>query len=191
MEELNLDIASEYLVMASCLIEIKSKTLLPQEDKIDDDVDPREELINKLLDYQVYKESTEKLREYEALRKEVYTKEPSLEEYKPIINDLNLGITLDDLVASLNRFLQNKETSKPLSTTVTNKEYSIGQRSIEIRDILRKKKKVNFIELFKQPTREYIVVTFLAILSMSKKQEIEIRQENNFDNIIIESKEVK
>lgn len=187
MEELNLNIASEYLVMASDLIEIKSKILLPQNNDDEEIEDPKEELINRLIDYQMYKETTNKLREYEALRKEVYTKEPTLEEYK-VDTELNLNITLDDLVNSLSKFLQNKEASKPLKTKVTNKEYSVSKRSLEIRDILRKKQKVNFIELFDEVTKEYVVITFLAILSMSKRQEIAIKQDNNFENIIIETK---
>ncbi len=187
MEELNLNIASEYLVMASELIELKSKMLLPH---TDEEEDPKEELITRLLDYQIYKESTEKLREYESLRKEIYTREPSLEDYRVELENIDLGVTLEDLVASLNKFLQDKEAAKPLTTKVTTKEYSVGERSIEIRDILRKKKKVNFIELFEQVTKEYVVLTFLAILNMSKKQEIIIKQDNNFENIVIEAKGV-
>ena len=186
MEELNLNIASEYLVMASDLIEMKSRTLIPKDDSNDEEEDPREELINRLLDYQLYKESTSKLKEYEALRKEVFTKEPSLEEYKNENIELNLGISLDDLTNALAKFLADKEAAKPLTTKVTNKEYSVSKRSLEIRDILRVKKKVNFFELFEETTKEYVVVTFLAILNMSKKQEISIVQENNFENIIIE-----
>jgi segregation and condensation protein A len=186
MEELNLNIASEYLVMASDLIEMKSRILLPKNEDEPEEEDPREELINRLIDYQQYKESTEKLRQYEALRKEVYTREPSLEEYKSDNVTNNLNISLDDLVNALSKFLQNKELSKPLATKITNKEYSVGKRSTEIRDILRIKKKVNFFELFEIPTKEYVVVTFLAILNMSKKQEITITQDNNFENITIE-----
>ncbi len=187
MEELNLNIASEYLVMAADLLELKSRTLLPKkEEEETDEEDPREILIKRLLNYQNYKESVEKLREYETLRKEVYTKEPTLEEYKSDITNTNLNISLDDLISALSRFLENKEASKPLATKITNKEYSVGKRSIEIRDILRQKKKVNFFELFDEISKEYIVVTFLAILNMSKKQELSIKQDNNFENIIIE-----
>lgn len=186
MEELNLNVASEYLVMASDLIEMKSRTLLPKEENEEEVEDPREELINRLIDYQNYKDSVEKLRSYEQLRKEVYTKEPSLEDFKDNISNTNLNISLENLTNALNRFLQDKELAKPLTTKITNKEYSVGKRSTEIRDILRIKKKVNFLELFEETTKEYIVVTFLAILNMSKKQEIIITQENNFENIILE-----
>ncbi len=186
MEELNLNIASEYLVMASDLLELKSRTLLPKKEDEEEEEDPREELINRLINYQNYKESTEKLREYEALRKEVYTKEPCLDDYKSNEVNLNLNISLDDLVSAISKFLENKENAKPLATKITNKEYSVGLRSTEIRDILRVKKRVNFYELFEEATKEYVVVTFLAILNMSKKQELIITQENNFSNIIVE-----
>ncbi len=186
MEELNLNIASEYLVMASELLEIKSRTLIPHEEDDEDIEDPREDLIKKLINYQNYKESIDKLRDYEALRKEVYTRNPTLEEYKNDTNLDNLNISLDDLTNALSKFLKNKEAAKPLSTKITNKEYSVGKRSTEIRDILRVKKKVNFFELFEETTKEYVVVTFLAILNMSKRQELSIIQENNFENIIIE-----
>lgn len=186
MEELNLNIASEYLVMASDLIELKSRTLLPKEENNTEEEDGREELINRLIDYQNYKDSVEKLRTYEAIRKEVYTKEPNLEDFKENISNTNLNISLDDLTNALTRFLQDKELAKPLTTKITNKEYSVGKRSTEIRDILRIKKKVNFLELFEETTKEYVVVTFLAILNMSKRQEIIITQDNNFENIILE-----
>lgn len=186
MEELNLNIASEYLVMASDLLQIKSKTLLPKKENEEEEEDPREELINRLINYQNYKDSIEKLRSYEALRKEVYTKEPTLEEYKNDEHNTDLNISLDDLVNALSKFLQDKERAKPLATKITNKEYSVGKRSTEIRDVLRVKKKVNFIDLFDELSKDYIVVTFLAILDMSKRQELSITQENNFENIILE-----
>lgn len=186
MEELNLNIASEYLVMASDLLQIKSKTLLPKKENEEEEEDPREELINRLINYKNYKDSIEKLRSYEALRKEVYTKEPTLEEYKNDEHNTDLNISLDDLVNALSKFLQDKERAKPLATKITNKEYSVGKRSTEIRDVLRVKKKVNFVDLFDELSKDYIVVTFLAILDMSKRQELSITQENNFENIILE-----
>ena len=191
MEEMNLDIASEYLVMAAELIEMKSKVLLPvEEDNEEIEEDPREQLIQRLLEYEQYKESTEAFKKLEEMRKEVLTKEPSdLLEYKDEDTKVDYGITLDNLLDAFSKFLENKEITKPLNTKITNKEYSVGKRCVEIRDIVRKKKEVQFQDLFEVITKEYIVVTFLAILSLSKKQEIEIAQSKNFDNIIIKTKE--
>lgn len=191
MEEKNLDIASEYLVMAAELIEMKSKVLLPvEEDNEEIEEDPREQLIQRLLEYEQYKESTEAFKKLEEMRKEVLTKEPSdLLDYKDEDTKVDYGITLDNLLDAFSKFLENKEITKPLNTKITNKEYSVGKRCVEIRDIVRKKKEVQFQDLFEVITKEYIVVTFLAILSLSKKQEIEIAQSKNFDNIIIKTKE--
>ena len=191
MEEMNLDIASEYLVMAAELIEMKSKVLLPvEEDNEEAEEDPKEQLIQRLLEYEQYKESTEAFKKLEEMRKEVLTKEPSdLLDYKDEDTKVDYGITLDNLLDAFSKFLENKEITKPLNTKITNKEYSVGKRCVEIRDIVRKKKEVQFQDLFEVITKEYIVVTFLAILSLSKKQEIEIAQSKNFDNIIIKTKE--
>ena len=77
-EKMNLEISSEYLVLASELLEIKSKMLLPsfKNEEEEEEEDPREELVNRLLEYQAYKEITKVLQEKEELRKEIYTKSP-------------------------------------------------------------------------------------------------------------------
>lgn len=192
MEDMNLNIASEYLVMAAELIEIKSSSLLPCKEVTEDEYeeDPKEQLIRRLLEYEQYKNLTKTFKELENIRSEVYTKEPdNLLEYKDNNEYIDYGVDLNDLINTLNKFLSEKELTKPLNTKVTNKEYSIGKRSVEIRDIIRKNRKMNFLDLFKETiNKEYIIVTFLAILSMSKKQEIEIVQENNFKDIIIKER---
>ena len=192
MEELNLDIASEYLVMAAELIEMKSSSLLPKKVEDEDELeeDPKERLINRLLEYEKYKNMTSTFKELEDFRKEVYTKEPdNLLEFKEN-EEIDDGVNLNDLIESFSKFMEQKELEKPLNTKITNKEYSVNIRSKEIRNILKKRKKVNFIDLFDVITKEYIVITFLSILAMSRNQEIEIEQENNFNDIIIKEKGV-
>lgn len=194
MEELNLDIASEYLVMAAELIEIKSSSLLPRQEIEEDEFeeDPKEKLIKRLLEYEQYKNLTDTFKELEEYRKEIYTKEPdNMLEYKDSNDNIDYGVDLNDLIEAFSKFLKEKELDKPLTTKVSTKEYSVGKRSFEIRNILKKKKKIEFSELFDICTKEYVVVTFLAILAMSRKQEIDIEQESNFKNIIIKEKGVK
>ncbi len=107
MEKMNLDIASEYLVMASELIEMKSRHLLPKkEEEVDEyEENPEDELKRRLLEYQIYKESTEKFKELEDARHEVYTKSPEkisdLSDTKIINND----VTTYDLLEALQRVL--------------------------------------------------------------------------------------
>ena len=193
MKELNLDIASEYLVMASELIEIKSKLLLPNNKDLDEDEyeeDPREALINRLLEYKKYKDMIDTFKELESSRKDIFTKEPiNLSNYTDSEIKNNGEISLEDLLEALNEFLKRKEDEKPRETKITKKELSVTDRTVQIRSILKSKKKVSFFDLFEVKTKEYVVVTFLSILEMAKFGEISIIQENNFNNIIISSKE--
>lgn len=193
MEELNLDIASSYLVMAAELIEIKSRILLPNNKDNEEDVeDPKEELINRLIEYKRYKELTEGFRQLEEKRNEVFTKLPSYSDIEDEnITKFDESLTINDLLEAFKKFLDRREMEKPLSTKITNKEYSVSVRSREIKTILRDKKKARFEDLFEIVTKEYVVVTFLAILDLVKKQEIEINQDKNFDDIILQLKEVK
>lgn len=191
MEELNLDIASEYLTMAAELIEIKSSSLLPKnEDEENEEEDPKERLINRLLEYEQYKKLTSTFKELESYRCEVYTKEAdNLSEFIDSDTNIDYGFDLNDLMNALTNVLSKEELSKPLDTKITNKEYSIKKRSKEIRSIIKKKKKVNFKELFDVYSKDYIIITFLSILSLTKNKEIIIEQDYNFKDIII--KDVK
>lgn len=190
-EELNLDIASEYLTLAAELIEIKSISLLPKKVVLEDDYeeDPREKLIQRLIEYQKYKEVTETFKVLEEERKHFYSKSPSnLKEFQEQ-SEMNYGdLSLDILMQAFQKFLERKAEEKPLNTKITKKEYSVNVRSKEIKDILRRKKKVEFEELFEIVTKDYVVVTFLSILSMAKKGELEITQEDNFSKIVISLK---
>ncbi len=189
MEQLNLNIASEYLIMASELMEMKSKMLLPryQEEIEEEEEDPREQLIHRLIEYQKYKDMTKSFKELEEVRHEFYTKAPAnLKEYVEEGTVITSDVTLDDLMKAFQKFLERKQAEKPLSTTVTKREITVEERRKSIRSILKQQKKVDFFDLFEEITKEYIVVTFLAVLEMAKKQELTIYQENNFDHIICE-----
>ena len=193
MKEMNLDIASEYLVMASELIEMKSRLLLPTSKNEEDDdyeEDPKEKLINRLLEYKKYKDMVDTFKVLEEERKEIFTKEPiNLSEYKENKVSNDGEITLEDLINALNGFLKRKEEEKPRETKITKRELSVTQRTTQIRDILIKKKKVSFFDLFEIRTKEYVVVTFLSILEMAKHGEITITQDDNFNNIVISREE--
>ena len=189
-KEMNLTVASEYLVMASELIELKSRMLLPKNEEDEEEEDPREDLVNRLIEYQKYKEMISSFKELERERKDFYTKDPvnyNLYSDNTIKNDND--ISLNDLLDALSKFLERKNLEKPITTKITTKEISVQDRTRDIRSILSKKKKISFFELFKVRTREYIVVTFLSILEMAKFGEIEILQDNNFNEIIINKKE--
>ena len=189
MEELNLSIASEYLVMAAELIEMKSKLLLSKKEKLDsetEEIDDRENLINRLIEYQKYKEITPKLQEFKNNRDDYFTKSPcNINEYKSEDANININIDLNILLESFQKYLQRKKEEKPLNTVITKKEISVHDRSIKIKNILKLKKSVYFEELFEEINKPYIVVTFLSLLNLVKNKEIYLKQEDNFGNIKI------
>lgn len=187
MKNLNLSIASEYLVMASELIEMKSRMLLPKREEEDTDEyeeDPREVLIERLLAYKKYKEVTKEFKDLELTRKLVISKEQeNLSKY--LKEEENENLSASDLVDAFNNLLEKKRLEKPVQTKITKKELSVTEKVIKIRDILKKKRKVNFEDLFENSSKEEIIVSFLSILEMLKKDEIIVKQENNFNNIIV------
>lgn len=189
MESLNLNIDSEYLVMAAELIEMKSRELLPNEDVNEEDdyeENPKEALINRLIEYQKYKELSLEFQNMEEARKLMYSKDPSsLDEFKSDDVLINEDFTLDDLVKAFMMFQKRKDLEKPLNTVVTRKEYSVHARSLDIVNKLRVKKKVNFEELFDIRSKDYVVVTFLAILDLAKKGKLKIKQNKNLDTITL------
>ncbi len=189
MTEMNLDVASEYLVMASELIEIKSRKLLPtmyKNEEVEEE-NPEEELKKRLLEYQKYKDSTEVFRNLEKNRSSYYTKAPELvKKYtdEKLENDGSVGVI--DLLDAFKKLLERQNYNKPINTKIARKELSVKERVAKIRDILKEKKKVNFIELFEDFSKPYVVVTFLSVLEMAKNREITLKQDNNFSDIYLE-----
>ncbi|WP_243290115.1 segregation/condensation protein A [Bacillus sp. FJAT-47783] len=195
MQELELDVASEYLVMAATLLSIKSRMLLPQqEETLMDDVpveeeDPREELVNRLIEYRKYKEAAIKLKAKEEERAQVFTKPPSdLSDFainEQVVKQQS-DVTIYDMIGAFQKMLRRKKLQKPLSTRITRQEIPIEKRMNEIIEDLRiNRVKRHFYDLFPAHQKEYLVVTFLAILELMKKQYIHIEQERNFSDIYI------
>ena len=185
MEELNINIASSYLVTASELMYLKSNELLPKKEIItnDDEEITREDLINRLIEYKKYKEVTSSFRDMETVGSKYLMKLPT--KINVDNNEIDNGINIEELFLAFNKFLKRKEEDKPLKTTVTKKEYSVHDRCNSIKNILKEKKKVNFIELFDVKSTPYIIVSFLSVLELLKKNEIYLIQNNIFDNIVI------
>ena len=190
MEDMNLNVASSYLVMASELLEIKSKMLIPrnEEEQNEEEEDNKQALIDRLIEYQRYKDLTGDFKKLEEERKNIYTFLPkNLRDYSDDIGTIpNSDIGLDDLVNAFKKFLERKELEKPLSTKVTKKEISLEERTKEVKKILKTRRKVKFFELFEVMTKEYVVVTFLTILEMCRRNEIKLTQDDAFGEIMCE-----
>lgn len=191
METFNLSVASEYLVMAAELLEMKSRLLLPsnkEEDTDEFEEDPKETLIKRLLDYKNYKEISGTFKQLADNRNLVYTKLPSnIDEYKGDVIPQDAH-SISILMDAFSKFLERSEFQKPLHTKVASKELSVDERVNKIRGMLKKKGQVAFEQLFEEITKENIVVTFLAILQMAKEQEIIIEQNEHLNTIYIKLK---
>ena len=192
LQELNIDIGSEFLVMASSLLHLKSKKLLGKEtDEVAEDdeynITSEEDLKNKILEYEKYKNITKELQELEMKRKEVFTKIPeNLKNYQEKQELINDGLTVDDLLKALLKVEERLRYKEPLETKITKKEISVKDRIVSIREILIKKTKCHFEDLFEAANKEYIIATFLAILEMSKQKEILLKQDGLFESILVE-----
>ncbi len=193
LQQLNIDVGSEFLLMASTLLYLKSKLLIgkTEEDEEESDefsIQSEEDLKNKILEYEKYKKITKDFQVLEEKRKEIYTKIPSnlkeYEEKKALYND---GLTIDDLLEAFLQVQERLHYKEPLETKITKREISIHSRVLQIRNYLKEKKHVFFEDLFEVPTKEYIIATFLAILEMSKAKEIRLFQQGNFKQIEVES----
>ena len=193
MQDLNIDVASEYLVMAAELIHLKSKMLIniddeevPEDDEFS--ISSEEELKQRLIDYEKYKKSTDSFRKLEENRKEYLTRSPEniMDYAKDIKYDHDLSV--EDLLKAFLEYKKRLENEKPLETKITRKELSVKERIKSIRDILKVKKRIVFTELFESFRKDYVVVTFLSILNMSKNNEIMLSQKDNFSPIMIESR---
>lgn len=188
-ENLNIEVSSEYLTVASELIHLKSRKLLNLDDDISDNevFTSEEDLRKRLIEYEAYKKVTEEFQDLFDKRSEVYTKAVSLlSEYKE--EKLSDDTTLKELTDAFNEVIKRQKFLKPLDAKVTNAELSVEKRTNEIKRLLKKNKKINFIDLFKTGDKPQIVVTFLSILEMSKSGMLCISQSKNFDNITIESR---
>lgn len=197
MKELQLDVASEYLVMAATLLSIKSKMLLPKQEEelfdeelnLEQEEDPRDELMRRLIDYRRYKEAAGELKTREEERALVYTKAPSdLSEYaqEPMPDKAPLDISVYDMLSAFQKVMRRKKLQKPLQTKIARQEIPIEKRMNEIlADLASRTGRCNFTDLFPEASKEYLVVTFLAVLELMKSQKITIQQEGNFQDLYI------
>lgn len=191
-KELTIDGASEYLVMASELIHLKSKLLLNKNGEEEDaeyEINTEDDLRNRLIEYEKLKAAADRLVELEDKRKEVLTKLPSnLSEYADKSVKLSSDITLDDLLKAFEGYLNRKKLDEPVNKAVTKRELSVEDRCLSIKSYLHNKGKVNFLDLFDEVDKPYVIVTFLGILNLVKSREAVISQEYNFGDIYIEER---
>jgi segregation and condensation protein A len=188
MQELNLDVAGEFLVMASTLIHIKSRTLLPRPDPAQEDAgpeeDPREALVRRLLEHQKYKAAAELLHERETVRGAQFTRpdasvaEAAGDEYEP-----ELEVDLFSLLAAFRGVLERASRRPPM--VIPPEQISIEDRIHQLLGRLSEHEACGFDELFEDGdgSRGFMIVTFLALLEMIRLKLIRVFQVGSFGAI--------
>lgn len=192
LKVLNIDIGSDFLLMASSLLHLKSKMLIGKtvlEEESDDEfnITSEEDLKNKIIEYEKYKKVISKLQNLEDKRKEIFTKCPESAEFYQVKPELiNEGVTTDDLVRALLNVQKRLHYKEPVETKITKREISVQKQMSRIRQVLLIRRKMLFEEFFDDFTKDYVIATFLALLEMTKKKEVQLKQTSNFDSIEVE-----
>lgn len=192
MQQLELNIASEYLVMAATLVSIKSQMLLPKPE-IDDDSegyeeDPREELMQRLIEYRKFKDAAIELKEKEAEANHTFTRPPVvfkdlLLERSPTIQG---DLTIYDMLGALGKMFERKKWNEPLHTKIERSEISIEERMQDVLQLVKQSKKgITFDTLFQKRSRTHIVITFLALLELMKEKQVYCKQTKHFETLYL------
>ncbi len=195
----SMDSLSEFLVMAATLLQIKSKMLLPKEEK-EEEEDPREELVRRLMEYKMFKYAAMELKDLSVDAQKVFYREESvpreIRQYQePVVPEEIVG---DLSLTKLNEVFQmvirrKKDMEDPVRShfgKIQKEKYRVEDRMKDIRKTIRGFKRINFRTLLDiQPSREKVIVTFLAVLELMKMGELQVSQEGNFAEIYLDGPE--
>ncbi len=202
MQQVNMENISEFLVMAATLIEIKSKLLLPKnkaEEK--EEIDPREELVKKLVEYKKFKVIAQELDNLQinglkTLFKEADIKLGDLDEKEEDVSKILNGLSLTDILIAFEGVMKRKEkkVDKVRSgfNSVQKDLYTIEEKSEYLLDLLKLFEKVKFQDIFREDADKMeVVVTFLALLELIKVNEVNIYQDKIFGEIVVEKNNIE
>lgn len=185
IETVDLEVASEFIEVAATLIEIKSKALLPKfNEEENEEEDSEALLLQRLQEYKLLKETSEKLKSYENVDRFYKKPEPEASKFRIVIKDMQLDMLLDAFTGILHRV--NEKEIKTTPKEVAKEVYTVSGKIAAIKDALILKQKISFKELFENSsTKNEIITTFLALLEMLKLQEITCVQNDVFNDIEI------
>jgi segregation and condensation protein A len=187
MQELNLDVAGDFMVMAATLIHIKSKMLVPvdptEAQGDEDQEDPREALVQRLLEFQRYKEAAGILHQQAQIRAATWTRPDTvLPVFKDDAGEEMLEAGLFDLISAFKELLERRRTL--MAHEVASEGKSIEQRIEELLALLREGESLDFLELFAaQETKADMIVTFLALLELIRLKRVKVYQRGIFGPI--------
>ncbi len=198
--EQDMELASEFMVMAATLLDIKCRMLLPSEEEPDEEEDPREELVNRLLEYKKYKYLSGILRDHMDMTGVSVTKPSSIPDevikYKPPVDLAELlgDVSADDLIAVYKEVARRQEEKidqvRSRFGKIKKEPVTVSQQMQAVRKMAIRSRKISFAECLEAGAeKESIVVTFIAVLELMHFGKIRIFQEESFGEILIESLE--
>jgi segregation and condensation protein A len=174
MQELQLEVAGEFFVMAATLMRIKAQMLLPRRPDEEEDEDPRDELVRNLLEYRKYKEAAGIFAGFEQDRRRVFTRPTPAQPDEPVDAPV-IEVTVFDLMDAFRKVME--ELRRQISYRVEREPVTIEEKVEAVRRKLASGSEVLFTELFSNATTRFeIIVTFLAILELSRLGELSARQ---------------
>ena len=190
--DLDMDEASDFLLMAATLLEIKSRAMLPKPPKSDDETDPETELIRRLEEYKRFRETAESMKEFEDAAKRVFTKLP--EEYPLPPQEIELtGLTLEGLQEAFLRIWQRRpqldddpESNHYAPRNIRQDTHTVRDCMYSLLTRIKKKKRMKFEDAFSDaPTREEVVTYFLAVLELLRLGHMHVRQDAVYGGIVL------
>ena len=187
LNKINIEVGAEFIYMASLLMKIKSKMLLPIDDSDEEIIDPRHDLVLQLIEYKKFKNISNHLSKvHDKYNKTYRTK--VMEEYSDSFianNEILIGeFNLYDIIKNYSYLIENLPDSKKYQ--IEHENFSISEQIKVIQNKFRNKDKITFSSIIKQAnSKAYLVCTFIAILEMIKSNEIVIKQKNSFSEIYI------
>lgn len=197
LDSKDMDTMSEFLVMAATLVRIKSKMLLPPEETEDEEeLDPRQELVERLLEYKMYKYASMELKDRQVDAGKSLFKDPTI---PPEIADFKEEVNVEELLSDVTlsklqgifRSVMKKQVDKidPIRSKfgeIEKEEFSLEEHMVFLEDYARLHGEFSFRKLLENGNgKNYIIITFLGILEMMKMGKLKIKQENIFDDILI------
>ena len=188
MKKMNIEVAGEFIVMASMLMRVKSRMLLPRiENSFDEQLDdPRTELIRRIVEYKQFKEASEDIKVIYEEHSKVYQKGMKIQLKKHEVNSSEYfnNFTLFDLITIFNNALKKQPALNTYETNI--EEFHIDEKISFLLDIFSKTKNISFKSLVEKiSTKLEIIVTFLALLELVRNKKIKIFQKTPFSKLII------
>jgi segregation and condensation protein A len=194
----DIEVASEFLVMAATLLYIKSKMLLPNENEKEqgEDADPRQQLVERLIEYKKYKDVTGEFKKREEhFQKRLFRETSQAEFYierDPVVLDIGISDLCRAFAEAMKKYKDLYNSDYDLKKSLEKERVSVADRINHIRNVIMQEGHVTFDRLFEDcPTRENVVATFLAVLELIKDRKVKIEQDSNFGDIIIRKRHKK